>query len=261
MVRTCAGRSVALGITWLPNCLVWCICALNVERFCCAFCRVFQRLLHNTFVMRKVLQVRSDRLYKQANPFALNTIKDWVELLAEHERNRRSTSAEPLLVICDSSADQDLTARERPAHPWELKAAELAVGRTIGQGAHGAVFEGKCVPCNVSTFQLVVRSAKSNTLHKAITSVRCLWQVSRRCRGHQNLVQHHIVRHGWRRYFCRNSSRSRRNVENASRKHLAVFRHLLSAQAGRHCNGHRALRGKNTGAESASFLVIALFVP
>eukprot|EP00750_Incisomonas_marina_P031543 INCI8230.1.p1 GENE.INCI8230.1~~INCI8230.1.p1 ORF type:complete len:687 (+),score=98.77 INCI8230.1:138-2198(+) len=104
---------------------------------------VFQRLLHNTFVMRKVLQVRSDRLYKQANPFALNTIKDWVELLAEHERNRRSTSAEPLLVICDSSADQDLTARERPAHPWELKAAELAVGRTIGQGAHGAVFEGK----------------------------------------------------------------------------------------------------------------------
>lgn len=227
------------------------VCLIENALFCCC-CgadeterRIFQRLLHNTFVMRKVLEVRSERLYKQANPFALNTIKDWVELLAEHERNRSSTRVEPLSVFADSPATDLAHQGQRLRHPWELKASELAVGQAIGQGAHGAVFEGKYVsPTSMPLFCLSKFLSSSSLV--CMPSFALVWWRSVKVpwggRCHQDFVRYRIlVRDGWCRHFCRDSSRGGRNVANASRKHAALFRNLLSATTRRHRDGDRAL--------------------
>lgn len=126
----------------------------------CGTRRIFERLLHNTFVLRKALEARSARLYKEANPFAYSTIKDWVVLLAQTGDRGDAPAAphEPEAVASLSARGFTPSIKthirsSRSKHPWELDGADLLVDEVIGTGTQGAVYCGsyKGIPVAIKT--------------------------------------------------------------------------------------------------------------
>jgi len=82
-------------------------------------------ILSDSFILQKSMEARSDSLYKKANPFAYQTMKDWVQTLSSLSNN----------VALDR-----LTPHQR--HPWELDHKTLHTGEVIGRGSHGQVYRG-----------------------------------------------------------------------------------------------------------------------
>ncbi len=102
-------------------------------------------------MLQKTLEQRSNNLYKEAHPFALRTLKDWMEALrgslgsgggngvgdssARPHGNGKSSSAEP--------HHQHQHKHQRQRHPWELDAEDLVLGDVIGTGGYGRVFRAE----------------------------------------------------------------------------------------------------------------------
>jgi len=94
-------------------------------------------------MIRKALESKSATLYKQANPFAYSTIKDWISLLQNSD---------------EGAGESASAAGNRAKHPWELSTSDLIVGTAVGTGSHGTVFEGTYKGSRVAVKTLYVHS-------------------------------------------------------------------------------------------------------
>ena len=138
-------------------------------------------------MLRKALEARSARLYKEANPFAYSTIKDWVVLLAQ----TGDRGDAPPLPEHDPEAATSLSQRQftpsatthirssRLKHPWELDSADLLVEEVIGTGTQGAVYCGtyKGIPVAIKTLcvaMAAVQYPKRSFVNKACSSILTL---------------------------------------------------------------------------------------
>lgn len=94
-------------------------------------------LLTDTFTLQLTLQERSNVFYKQANPFAITTIKDWVHMISGADLDKQNH-----LEKTGHSQDRAQTTSFTPRHPWELNSIDLNIGEILGVGSQGRVFDG-----------------------------------------------------------------------------------------------------------------------
>eukprot|EP00750_Incisomonas_marina_P018988 INCI3188.5.p1 GENE.INCI3188.5~~INCI3188.5.p1 ORF type:complete len:569 (-),score=85.43 INCI3188.5:247-1953(-) len=115
---------------FIPAGIVWC----------------FERMLHNSFLLQKSLEMQSKNLYQEARPFDQKTIRDWVEAFGAVQRGSgehgegsalKNSSGRSLLGLRTLS-----DAANRNRHPWELDASELELRSVIGSGSHGQIYRG-----------------------------------------------------------------------------------------------------------------------
>ena len=80
----------------------------------------------DTFLLQKTLEIQSKSLFKQANPFAFRTIKDWVETLAARNGQTNGSSGKPLARTHSQRQSASAYVQLSEAHlntnrhPWEL---------------------------------------------------------------------------------------------------------------------------------------------
>eukprot|EP00750_Incisomonas_marina_P018991 INCI3188.8.p1 GENE.INCI3188.8~~INCI3188.8.p1 ORF type:complete len:568 (-),score=100.58 INCI3188.8:247-1950(-) len=112
---------------FIPAGIVWC----------------FERMLRNSFLVQKSLELKSKSLYKEARPFDQKTIRDWVEAVAVVRRGNDFDNV--VTVSRDNSqrwAAESSNVASRNRHPWELDASELELRSVIGSGSHGQIYRG-----------------------------------------------------------------------------------------------------------------------
>eukprot|EP00750_Incisomonas_marina_P021643 INCI4607.1.p1 GENE.INCI4607.1~~INCI4607.1.p1 ORF type:complete len:702 (-),score=75.12 INCI4607.1:1396-3501(-) len=117
------------------------------------FLWLFERMLRNSFALQQMLKQRSNLLFKQANPFDVTTIRDWVTTL--------SGSDSVTVTMAESRARSSISMRENPSrihrkHPWELQAEALSLGSVIGAGSHGQVYRGMYKGSEVAVKTLLI---------------------------------------------------------------------------------------------------------
>ena len=100
-------------------------------------------VLSATFVLQKSLELKSDKLYAKAHPFALQSIKAWVGALFLTVNTNADIENEKDGKIRTADSFDSSEFRPRTRHPWELDAGELVLGDVIGVGSQGKVFRGR----------------------------------------------------------------------------------------------------------------------
>ena len=108
------------------------------------------QLRADSFVLQKTLQLESNHLMKEARPFALSTIKDWIAAIG----SSRQRDFEHIAGSSTSSIRLHDVHAQR--HPWQLDADDLELGDVIGTGSHGKVYRGRYKGGHVAVKTLIV---------------------------------------------------------------------------------------------------------